>query len=353
MAERSRGRPGGVRDGKLDLASVRDGAREIERLGFDGFVTGEIKTDPFIPLALAATTTERISLTTAVAIAFPRSPTVTAMMAWDLQALSGGRFILGLGTQVKGHVERRYGTSWAPPVPRLREYLRAVRAVWDCWQNGTPLDVRGTYYNLSVMVPLFNPGPIPHPQIPIHLAAINTHICQLAGEMGDGIRPHPITTRKFITEVMLPNVALGARRAGRSLQGFEVALSPLVAVGDDAREFADARCSRPTGGGASWRRSTNCPSRSGGRRCPPTSRTAWLRRSPSSAPTTTARERFSGDTATSRRGSSSASRSASPAMPSDSAASSESFRGPHAGSPWPGGARWCMGRSWPPRSTTG
>jgi probable F420-dependent oxidoreductase len=226
---------------KLDLASVRDGAREIERLGFDGFVTGEIKTDPFIPLALAATTTERISLTTAVAIAFPRSPTVTAMMAWDLQALSGGRFILGLGTQVKGHVERRYGTSWAPPVPRLREYLRAVRAVWDCWQNGTPLDVRGTYYNLSVMVPLFNPGPIPHPRIPIHLAAINTHICQLAGEMGDGIRPHPITTRKFITEVMLPNVELGARRAGRSLQGFEVALSPLVAVGDDARELADRR----------------------------------------------------------------------------------------------------------------
>ena len=315
MAERSRGRPGGVRDGKLDLASVRD-----------GFVTGEIKTDPFIPLALAATTTERISLTTAVAIAFPRSPTVTAMMAWDLQALSGGRFILGLGTQVKGHVERRYGTSWAPPVPRLREYLGAVRAVWDCWQNGTPLDVRGTYYNLSVMVPLFNPGPIPHPQIPIHLAAINTHICQLAGEMGDGIRPHPITTRKFITEVMLPNVELGARRAGRSLQGFEVALSPLVAVGDDEREFADARCSRPTGGGASWRRSTSCPSRSGGRRCPGASRTTWSRRSPSSGPTTTSPGRFSSATGTSRRASNSACRSASPATPSGFARSSECSR---------------------------
>jgi probable F420-dependent oxidoreductase len=223
---------------KLDLASVPDGAREIERLGFDGFVTGEIKTDPFIPLALAATTTERISLTPAVAIAFPRSPTVTAMMSWDIQTLSRGRFILGLGTQVKGHIERRYGVTWAPPVPRLREYILALRALWDCWQNGTPLDVRGTHYNLSVMVPLFNPGPIAHPHIPIHIAAINTRMCQLAGETCDGIRPHPITTRKFMTEIMLPNVALGAARAGRKLESFEVAISPLVAVGEDAQELA-------------------------------------------------------------------------------------------------------------------
>ena len=224
---------------KLDLGSVRDGAREIEALGFDGFVTGEIKTDPFIPLALAATTTERIDLTTAVAIAFPRSPTITAMMAWDLQTLSRGRFILGLGTQVKGHIERRYGIGWAPPVPRLREYIRALRAIWDCWQRGTPLDVRGTYYNLSVMVPLFNPGPIEHPHIPIHVAAINKHICRLAGETCEGIRPHPITTRKFMTEVMLPHVEAGARSTGRRLESFEVAISPLVAVGDDERERAD------------------------------------------------------------------------------------------------------------------
>ena len=224
---------------KLDLAAVPSGARELEQLGFDGFVTGEIKTDPFLPLALAATTTERISLTTAVAIAFPRSPTITAMLAWDLQTLSRGRFILGLGTQVKGHIERRYGVPWAPPVPRLREYIRALRAVWDCWQRGTPLDVRGAHYNLSLMVPLFDPGPIEHPRIPIHIAAINEHICRLAGEAGDGIRPHPITTPKFIREVMLPNVARGAQSAGRRLEGFEVALSPLIAVGEDARDRAD------------------------------------------------------------------------------------------------------------------
>jgi probable F420-dependent oxidoreductase len=224
---------------KLDLRSVPGGAREIEQLGFDGMVTGEIKTDPFIPLALAATATERISLTTAVAIAFPRSPMITAMMSWDLQTISGGRFVLGLGTQVKGHIERRFGIAWAPPVPRLREYIRALRAIWDCWQNGAPLDVRGTHYNLSVMVPLFNPGPITHPTIPIHIAAINKHMCQLAGEACEGIRPHPITTRKFITEIMLPNVEVGAKKAGRTLKNFDIAISPLVATAANETELAD------------------------------------------------------------------------------------------------------------------
>src|SRR3989304_6099165 len=224
---------------KLDLGSVPSGAREIEELGFDGMVTGEIKTDPFIPLALAATTTDRISLTTAVAIAFPRSPMITAMMSWDLQTISNGRFILGLGTQVKGHIERRYSIAWAPPVPRLREYILALRAIWDCWQHGTPLNVRGTHYNFSVMVPLFNPGPIAHPDIPIHIAAINKHMCQLAGEMCEGIRPHPITTRKFITEIMLPNVEFGAKKAGRLLKNFDVAISPLVAAADNETELAD------------------------------------------------------------------------------------------------------------------
>jgi len=223
---------------KLDLSSVPRGAHEIEEMGFDGMTTGELKTDPFIPLALGATTTERITLTPTVAIAFPRSPTVTAMMSWDLQTLSRGRFILGLGTQVKGHIERRYGMLWHPPVPALREYIRAVRAVWDCWQNGTPLKVQGQYYNLSLMVPLFNPGPIEHPRIPIQVAAVNKLISQLAGEVCDGIRPHPITTPKYISEVMLPSVAVGAQRAGRQLEDFQVAISPLVGVADNDEELA-------------------------------------------------------------------------------------------------------------------
>ncbi len=164
---------------------------------------------------------------------------ITAMMSWDLQTISQGRFILGLGTQVKGHIERRYSVAWAPPVPRLREYILALRAIWDCWQHGTRLNVRGTHYTFSVMVPLFDPGPIAQPDVPIHIAAINKHMCQLAGEMCEGIRPHPITTRKFITEIMLPNVEFGAKKAGHPLKNFDVAISPLVAAADNETELAD------------------------------------------------------------------------------------------------------------------
>src|SRR5579875_2622432 len=214
---------------RLDLAKVPDMAREVEELGYDGLVSGETKNDPFLPLALAASTTSRLRLTTAVAIAFPRSPTVTAMMAWDLQAMSRGRFVLGLGSQVKGHIQRRYGMSWAPLL-RLREYIGAVRAVWNCWQNRVPLDFGGKYYNLSLMVPLFDPGPIEHPNIPIQVAAVNTGMCRLAGELCQGIRPHPICTPKYIAEVMMPAVKEGVRKAGRQLDGFDVVPSPLVAA---------------------------------------------------------------------------------------------------------------------------
>jgi probable F420-dependent oxidoreductase len=224
---------------KLDLATVGTAARELEELGFDGMVSGETKTDPFIPLALAATTTTRLSLTTAVAIAFPRSPMVTALVAWDLQTLSKGRFILGLGTQVKGHNERRYSVAWAPPMPRLREYIRAVRAIWDCWQNGTKLNVRGEHYNFSLMVPLFNPGPIEHPDIPIHIAAVNTGMCHLAGEMCDGLRPHPITTQRYIEEVMLPAVRDGSRKTGRDVKDVEIVVSPLIAAAATSAGLAD------------------------------------------------------------------------------------------------------------------
>jgi probable F420-dependent oxidoreductase len=222
---------------KLNLATVGEGARQLEELGFDGMVSGETKTDPFIPLALAATTTTRLSLTTAVAIAFPRSPMIMALAAWDLQTLSKGRFILGLGTQVKGHNERRYSVPWSPPMPRLREYIGAVRAIWHCWQHGTPLDVRGTHYNFSLMVPLFNPGPIDHPDIPIHIAAVNRGMCHLAGEACDGLRPHPITTQRYIEEVMLPAVREGARKVGRDVRAFDVVVSPLIAAAATTAEL--------------------------------------------------------------------------------------------------------------------
>ena len=215
---------------RIDLARVPEMAREAEGIGYDGLASGETKNDPFVPLVLGATTTSRMRLTTAVAIAFPRSPTAIAMTAWDLQAMSKGRFVLGLGPQVKGHLERRYGIPWAPPMPRLREYIQAVRAVWHCWQNRVPLDFKGTYYNLSLMVPLFDPGPIEHPDIPIQVAAVNPGMCKLAGELCQGMRPHPICTPRYIAEVMLPAVRTGAGKVGRDITGFEVIPSPLIAT---------------------------------------------------------------------------------------------------------------------------
>src|SRR5438876_1467555 len=139
----------------LDLSSIGRTARLLEEIGYHGMVVEETKDDPFVIMALAAQATGRLKLATSVAIAFPRSPTVTAMSAWTLQKLSGGRFTLGLGSQVKGHIERRYGMAWSAPGPWLREYVQALRAIWECWQNGTKLDFHGEHYKLSLMVPLF------------------------------------------------------------------------------------------------------------------------------------------------------------------------------------------------------
>ncbi|HEX2889613.1 TIGR03617 family F420-dependent LLM class oxidoreductase [Vineibacter terrae] len=214
----------------LDLHAVGADARLLEDIGYDGLVVEETKDDPFVIMALAAQATRRLRLGTSVAIAFPRSPTVTALSAWTIQKLSGGRFTLGLGTQVKAHIERRYGMAWSPAGPWMREYVRAVRAVWDCWQNDTPLDIAGPHYTINLMVPLFNPGPIAHPAIPIHIAAVNALMCQVAGEVGDGIRPHPVCTPSYIETVMLPAVRAGAAKGGRTLDDFRVCMKPLVAA---------------------------------------------------------------------------------------------------------------------------
>jgi len=217
----------------LDLHTVAQDARTIEALGYDGFVVEETKDDPFVVLALAAQATTALRLGTAVAIAFPRSPAVTAMSAWTLQKLSRGRFTLGLGSQVRAHVERRYGVRWSAPAAWMREYVLALRAIWDCWQNGTALDFQGQRYRLNLVVPLFNPGPIDHPTIPIHLASVNRRMCRIAGDVADGIRPHPVCTPSYISEVMLPAVREGAARSGRGLRDFAVAMKPLVAAAPD------------------------------------------------------------------------------------------------------------------------
>jgi probable F420-dependent oxidoreductase len=217
----------------LDIRAVAQSAARAEALGYDGVVAEETKDDPYIMMALAAQATGRVRLATAVAVAFPRSPAVTAMSAWTLQRLSGGRFTLGLGSQVKGHIERRFGMAWSPAGPWLREYVEALRAIWHSWQNGTRLDFHGAHYNLTLTVPLFTPAPLEDPRIRVELAAVNPYMCQVAGEVADGIRAQPVATPRYIGEVMLPMARKGAAKAGRDLAGFTMCVKPLVATAPD------------------------------------------------------------------------------------------------------------------------
>ncbi|MCG8352297.1 MAG: LLM class F420-dependent oxidoreductase [Chloroflexales bacterium] len=209
-------------------------ARAAEELGFAGIWTPETGHNPFLPLTLAAEHTQRIEMGTAVAIAFPRSPMVTAQIAWDLAAYSEGRFILGLGTQVKAHIERRFSTTWDAPVARLHDYIQALRAIWDCWQNGTRLNYRGKYYQHTLMSPFFNPGPIAHPNIPIYIAGVNTNLAKLAGELCDGFHVHPLNSAQYIREVVQPNIAAGAAQAGRDPAAVALAGSVFVITGTDS-----------------------------------------------------------------------------------------------------------------------
>jgi len=222
----------------LDLASVADDARRLEAIGYDGVAIEETKQDPYIVLALAAQATNRLGVSTAIAMAFPRSPTITALSAWTLQKLAKGRFTLGLGPQVRAHIERRYGLAWSAPGPWMREYVAAVRGVWRCWQHNEPLAVKGPHYALNLMPPLFNPGPIEDPEIPIHLAAVNVQMCQVAGEIADGVRPHPICSADYIANVMIPEVKAGARKAGRTLERFQICHKPLVATAAAQEDLA-------------------------------------------------------------------------------------------------------------------
>jgi len=225
----------GLREPEIafDFSTAAKNAALIEKLGFDGIMATETKDDPFLMLTLAAQATTRIGLSTAVAIAFPRSPTSMAMTAWGMQKLSGGRFTLGLGSQVKAHLSRRYGMRAAPLGPWMRDYIGAVRAVWDCWQNGTPLRYESENYDLNLMVPLFDPGPMEWAPPPIHLAALNTYMCGVAGEVADGLRPHPVCTPRYINEVMLPAVAAGSARAGRNPADIAVIMRPMLATAPD------------------------------------------------------------------------------------------------------------------------
>jgi probable F420-dependent oxidoreductase len=215
------------------LGDVARIARAAEAVGFGALWAPETKHNSLFPLLLAAEHTSRIRLGTAVAIAFARSPMVTAQAAWDLQAFSGGRFILGLGTQVKAHIERRYGMAWDPPVPKLRDYIGALRAIWGAWQSGGRLDYQGRFYRHTLMSPFFNPGPIAEPRIPIYIAGVNEGLARLAGEQCEGFHVHPFHSVAYLEQVVRPQIAAGAAKAGRLPQDVTLASSVLIVTGAD------------------------------------------------------------------------------------------------------------------------
>jgi probable F420-dependent oxidoreductase len=228
---------------KLDCALAMDALREVpdvaraaEEVGFACLWANDTKHNPFVALTMAALHTSRLELGTGVAVAFARSPMVVAQTAWDLARLSEGRFTLGLGTQVRAHIERRFGMVWDPPVPKLREYIEVVRSVWRTWQEGAPLKIEGTYYKINLMGPFFDPGPHPHSRIPIFIAGVGRLLCQLAGEVGDGFVVHPLHSVKYLREVVLPSLAAGLARSGRSRGDVQLYAPVFLAPGDTPTE---------------------------------------------------------------------------------------------------------------------
>lgn len=220
--------------------AVPEAAKRAEAAGFDGLVSFEIGHDPFAPLVLAATVTERIRLGTAIAVCFPRSPMVMANIARDLFAETGGRFTLGLGTQVKGHNERRFSVPWTPPLPRLREYIEAMRAIWRCWENGEKLAFEGEHYNFTLMTPEFSPPKHGLGPVPITIAAVKPAMLGLAGRVCDGVRLHGFATRRYLETVAMPAIEEGLAKTGRERSTFEIWGGGFIATGKDEAAVAKA-----------------------------------------------------------------------------------------------------------------
>lgn len=208
-----------------------EAARFAEASGFDALSSPEIDHDPFIPLAFAAKATTRLGLRTAIAVAFARSPMITANLAWDLAAESGGRFVLGLGTQVKPHVERRFASTWTKPRTQLGEYVRAVRAVHRAWEKKEKLAFEGEHYKLTLMTPEFSPEPTGLPPVPIYTSAVRPAMLELAGEVSDGVRLHGFMTRRYFDTVALPAIERGLASRGRSRSNFEICGGGFLATG--------------------------------------------------------------------------------------------------------------------------
>jgi probable F420-dependent oxidoreductase len=221
------------------LNTVPDYAHAVEAMGFDTLWTTETQHSPFLPGPLIAEHTQKLHFGTAVAIGFARSPTTLAYTAWDLAQSSEGRFILGLGTQVKAHIERRFGMPWPDSVVgKLREQIGAIRAFWQTWQTGERLNYRREYYKLTLMSPFFNPGPIDYPEIPIYIAGVNTGLARLAGEVANGFHVHPLNSRHYLKEVLLPAINEGTNKSGRSRADLNISVTAFVATSPEEENFA-------------------------------------------------------------------------------------------------------------------
>ena len=216
-----------------DLKAVGAAAQAAEATGFSGISTQENRQDPFLPLAVAAAHTEDLELRTSIAIAFARSPMVAANMSWDLQRASNGNFTLGLGSQVKGHNVRRFSVPWSAPAPRMREYVQAIRAIWDCWKNGTPLDYQGEHYQFSLMTPNFTPEPLDGELPKIQIAAVGPAMTKVAAEECDGVMLHAFCTRKYLDEVILPKLQQGLNAKGKARTDFEISGGGFLVTGKD------------------------------------------------------------------------------------------------------------------------
>jgi probable F420-dependent oxidoreductase len=222
------------------FASAAQQSRNAEDAGADGVATAEINHDPFFPLVVAALTTQRVELITSIAVAFARNPMTVALQARDLNDVSGGRFVLGLGSQIKPHITRRYSMPWSAPTIRMREFVLAVRSIWDAWRDGTPLRFEGEYYRHTLMPPVMVPEPTPYANPRIVLGAVNTGMARVAGAVADGLHCHGFCTPRWLETVIIPAVQEGLAESGRTRRDFEISCPVMVATGRDDRSLHDA-----------------------------------------------------------------------------------------------------------------
>jgi len=225
----------------FDTKHSAQSARDAEAAGYDGAWTAETSHDPFLASLLAAEHTERLQIGTGIAVAFARNPMTTAQTGHDLQTFSKGRFLLGLGSQIKPHIEKRFSMPWSQPAARMREYIAAMRAIWACWNDGEKLDFRGDFYTHTLMTPFFNPGPSGHGAPKVFLAGVGALMTEVAGEVCDGFICHGFTTERYLREVTLPALERGRAKAGKTLEGFEICGPSFVVTGTTEEELEKAK----------------------------------------------------------------------------------------------------------------